>query len=181
MYGEIKFTKETAHKSAGKWRWSKGLAIMAMDTLREPSPNGTKVVNLSPIGKNGLSGTEIELPIEQLPEIMAEMMKVAGIDIAEFAKNVLVANGYVNFFVSSEEVRAVATDMQRELTDEELADVVEFLSHNDLETGLCELAIEGAISEVCPDATDQEWDEDDDEVEEEDESGIEYLRSIGKK
>lgn len=133
---------------------------MAMDTLREPSPNGTKVLNLSPIGKNGLGGTEIELPVEQLPEIMAEMMKVAGIDPIQAAKDFLVANGYVDFFVSSEEVRAVATDMQRELTNEELADVVEFLSHNDLETGLCEGAISGAISEICPDATDQEWEED---------------------
>lgn len=91
----------------------------------------------------------------------------------EAAKDLLIENGYVNFFVSGEEVRGVATNMQRELTDEELADVVEFLSHNDLETGLCELAIEGAISEACPDATDQEW-------EDEDDSGIEYLRSIGK-
>lgn len=95
-------------------------------------------------------------------------------DAASALKDLLVdEHGYVGFFVSSEEVRDVATDMQRELTDEELADVVKYLSQNDLETGLCELAIEGAISEVCPDATDQEWDEEDD-------SGIEYLHSIGK-
>ena len=85
---------------------------------------------------------------------------VAGIDPAEFAKKTLVANGYVDFFVSSEEVRDVATDMQRQLTDEELADVVEFLSFNDLKTGISEEAIEGAISEICAEATDQEWEED---------------------
>lgn len=91
-------------------------------------------------------------------------------------------HGYVDFFVSSEEIRAVATDMQRELSDEEVASVVDFLSHNDLEIGLCEGAISGAISEICPDATDQDWDEDSDlcEESEEDDNGIEYLRSIGK-
>ncbi len=82
---------------------------------------------------------------------------------ADALKGMLVENGYVDFFVSSEEIRMVAEDMQRELSDEEVASVMEFLSHNDLETGLCELAIEGAISEVCPDGADQEWEEEEDE------------------
>jgi hypothetical protein len=98
-------------------------------------------------------------------------MNEAGIDIVEFAKKTLIQNGYVGFFVSSEEIQDIATDMQRELTDEEISIVVDLLSNNDLETGLCLSAVEGAISEICPDATDQEWDE-------EDESDINYLRHI---
>ncbi len=84
-------------------------------------------------------------------------------DAIQVAKDLLVENGYIGFFVSSDEIKAVATDTQRELTDEEVSSVVEFLSHNDLETGLCEGAISEAISEVCPDATDQDWDDEEDE------------------
>ncbi len=96
-------------------------------------------------------------------DIRDELIRAGERDEVRAAKDLLVANGYVGFFVSSEEIRMVAEDMQRELSDEEVASVMEFLSHNDLETGLCELAIEGAISEVCPDGADQEWEEEEDE------------------
>jgi len=90
-------------------------------------------------------------------DLRDELIRAGEQDEVQAAKDLLIANGYVDFFVSSEEIRMVAADMQRELTDEEILSVVEFLSNNDLETGLCLSAVEGAISELCPDATDQDW------------------------
>ena len=67
-------------------------------------------------------------------------------DPIQAAKDFLVANGYVNFFVSSEEIRMVAAEDGKELSDEELSDVIEILSNNDLDTGISEDAVRGAIA-----------------------------------
>lgn len=71
-------------------------------------------------------------------------------------KDLLCERGYVHFFVSSEEVMAIATDMQREMNEEELKAVLRSLSMNDMGIGINEEAIQFAISEVCPTATDEE-------------------------
>ena len=161
---EVKFTTPVAYKTKS-WRTATGLQVQRWETVNTPSPNGTFVLNLTPINRSGLAACEMEIPIEQLEEVIAAMRKVAqpSYDEIRAAKDLLVANGYVDFFVSSDEIKAVGTDMQRELSDEEVASIVEYLSNNDLETGLCEGAISGAISEVCPDATDQEWEEEEEE------------------
>lgn len=76
-------------------------------------------------------------------------------DSIEAAKQTLTNAGYVDFFVSSEEVRAIAIEEQRELTPYELAGVVEYLGRNDLECGLSETAIRGALSELVFEAADR--------------------------
>jgi len=79
-------------------------------------------------------------------DLRDELIRAGEQDEVQAAKDLLIANGYVDFFVSSEEIRMVAAEDGKELSDEELSDVIRILSNNDLETGICEDAVRGAIA-----------------------------------
>ena len=79
-------------------------------------------------------------------DIRDELIRGGERDDVQAAKDFLEANGYVGFFVSSEEIRMVAAEDGKELSDEELSDVIEILSNNDLDTGISEDAVRGAIA-----------------------------------
>lgn len=167
----VEFEKVTEARGRNNYMKQTGINFSFMDYADGPE------IKITPINTTGRSEAAVmHIPLEEVEKTVVAIIETARIDIVEFAKKALVSNGYVDFFVSSDEIRMIATEEQRELTDEELASVMETLSRNRLE-GICEEAVRGAISEVCAEATDQEWEGGG----EEDDSGIEYLRSIGKK
>lgn len=179
MINDIQFNDKVAYQGK-KWGTAKGISIMQTDTINVPSPNEVKVINLNPVNKNGTAACCLEIPVSQLEDVILAMRKAANPDYDEVqaAKNLLIANGYVSFFVSSEEIEMVATEMQRELNAEELESIIAILSNNDLEIGICEEAVRGAISEICPDATDGEWEEDGLGDNMDDDSDLKHVESL---
>ena len=85
---DIKFKNKVAYRGK-RWATATGLCITKMETLDRPSPNGVHVLNLTPFNRNGLSGLELEIPVNQLGEVMLAMMKEAGIDPLEWAKQIV--------------------------------------------------------------------------------------------
>lgn len=129
----------------------------------EVSNTSMNTIMLSPLARMGEASVScfVEIPNEDIDALILAMQRAKNRDFdeAELAKDILIKNGYVGFFVSSEEIQMIAAEEQRELTIKELAEVLGILSNNDLETGLCEEAVRGAISEACCTATDHEWEE----------------------
>ena len=76
---DIKFKNKVAYRGK-RWATATGLRITKMETLDRPSPNGVHVLNLTPINRSGLSGLELEIPVNQLGEVMLTMMKESNTD-----------------------------------------------------------------------------------------------------
>lgn len=95
-------------------------------------------------------------------------------DTASTLKDMLVEeHGIVRHFWSKVDIQEWATNRYRALTDDELEKVAYSLAKTDCEYGISWQTIDDTITNLI--------DFGDDEGEEEDDSGIEYLRSIGKK
>ena len=85
---EVKFKNKVAYKGLS-WITATGIQVFKTETLELPSPNNLMVLNLTPTNRSGLGSSELEIPIEQLGEVMLAMMKEAGIDPLEWAKQIV--------------------------------------------------------------------------------------------
>lgn len=158
MRKKVEFEKVTEARGRNNYMKQTGINFSFMDYADGPE------IKITPINTTGRSEAAVmHIPLEEVQKTVVAIIETAGIDIVEFAKETLVANGYVRHFWSKVDIQDWATGRYRPLTEEELEKVAYSLSKTDCEYGISWQVIDDTITSTINwdwEASDMEAEED---------------------